>query len=150
MCFSYGASVILLSFAIFGVWSFFKNLWEDAVATHSFEVPKITFFVLVKNMEQDIEEMLRHMAYQIKTSEFDCDVVVVDYTSDDLTYPIAKRLAKEYYPMISVCDESKFDNMKLNLLYCDGSIIHVIDMIKHFEPKEFIPLIGWLLRKSGS
>lgn len=146
MAFSYEASVILLSFAIFGIWCFFKNLWEEAVLDHRFEVPKITFFILVKNIEQDIEEMLRHIAYEIEKSGFECEVIVVDHTSDDLTFPIAKRLAREYYPTISVYDESKFNNMKLSLLYCGGNVIHVIDMIKHVEVKAFIPLVSWLLR----
>lgn len=149
MFFSYGVSVILLSFAILGIWCFFKSIWEDVVLAHAFTVPKITFFILVKNMEQDIEEILRHTAYEIERSGLDCEVIVVDYASDDLTYPIAKRLAKEYDPLIAVCDESKFANMKLGLLYAEGSVIHVVDTIRQINAKEILPLICWLLRKDG-
>ena len=149
MTLSYGASVILLSFAILGLWCFFKELWTQIVKEHLFTIPKITFFILVKNIEDDIEEMLRHLALEIENSKCECEVILIDYTSEDLTYPIAKRLAKEYAPLISVYDESSFNDMKLSLLCCEGKIMHIIDMTKCFEPKEFVPLICWLLRENN-
>lgn len=149
MFFSYAASVTLLSFAIFGLWCFGRELWVWLVEPYLYRTPKISFLVLVKDIEQDIEEMLRHLMLEIETSDRECQVVVMDCGSEDLTYAITQRLSREFHSIISICPQNAPNGVSDALPYCGGSVVHLLDTVHRMEPANFISVVCWLMKESA-
>ncbi|HEY3425094.1 MAG TPA: hypothetical protein VGL27_09880, partial [Negativicutes bacterium] len=85
MVISYTASVIMLSLAMYGLWCFLHDLWDWFLDPRLSKLPSTSFLIVVKNREQEIEDMLRYLVREIEATVVPCDVVVVDYDSDDLT-----------------------------------------------------------------
>lgn len=148
MFFSYGASVLLLSFALFGICCFLKELWSWVVQPYLFKVPEVSFLVMVKDAEQEIEEMIRHMMMEVELAGIDCDIVIVDCGSNDLTYSILERLSKEFYVITAVRSSGGPEVMRDALTYCEGGVIHVLDTINRIAPEHFIAVVCWLLKET--
>ena len=83
MEFTYCMSVVLLSFAIFGGYCFIKDLWLWHRELRIKEQYGFSMVILVKDIENDIEEMLRHLMMEIEIAEMDCEVIVYDDYSQD-------------------------------------------------------------------
>lgn len=150
MVLSYEVSVLLLAVAIFGLWCFIKDLWAWIVQPYLLHVPQVSFLIIVKNIEQDIEEMLRHLMLEIELADPECDVVVVvDARSDDLTYPISERLAREFSAIRVVRSSGSEFSMQEALANCRGGIVHVLDTVHRIDPVHFIPIVCWLLKEPG-
>lgn len=149
MVFTYGVSVVLLSFAMFGCLCFLKDLWSWIIQPCFYRIPKISFLVVIKDIEQDIEEMLRHLIQEIEIAELECDVVVVDVGSVDLTYAIAQRLAGEFHPIIALQATEESTAVMQAMPHCKGAVVHVIDTIHRSTPAEFVPMICWLIKETS-
>ena len=95
MLFSYTASVILLSLAIFGLWCFCLEGWKWYIKPHVLHLPSVSFLFIVKNMEHEIEQMMRGILREMEIASITCEAVVVEAGSDDLTPRILVYLAGE-------------------------------------------------------
>ncbi|MDF2565906.1 MAG: hypothetical protein K0Q53_2310 [Massilibacillus sp.] len=149
MVLTYGMSILLISFAIFGLWCFSKELWSWLIAPYIGTVPSISFIIVVKNIEQDIEEMLRHLVLEMEMADIDCDVVILDCDSCDLTYPIIERLSKEFEQFTAVHSQKPTIAVEDALPYCIGTIVHVIDTVNRIDVNQFISIICWLMKQSS-
>lgn len=145
---SYEASVLLMSFAMFGFWCFFKEFWAWVVQPHLFKTPQVSFLIVVKDLEQEVEEMLRHLMLEIEIADIDCDVVVVDCDSEDLTYLIVERLSKEFHELTAVHSNGIQAPVGGALAYCRGGIVHVLDTIHRIDPAHFVSVVCWLLKET--
>ena len=149
MVLTYTASVILVALAMFGSWCFVKELWNWLLRPHLVRLPSVTFLVMVKNIEQDIEVMLRHLMRQIEDTGMDCDVVVVDCSSEDLTGSILARLAMEL-PELTVCStELPARSMAAGMPLCRGAVIHVLDTVHRLNCDEFMIAVCSLLQRDS-
>jgi hypothetical protein len=104
---------------------------------------------VVKNIEQDIEEMLRHLVLEMEMADIDCDVVILDCDSCDLTYPIIERLSKEFEQFTAVHSQKPTIAVEDALPYCIGTIVHVIDTVNRIDVNQFISIICWLMKQSS-
>ncbi|WP_110955262.1 glycosyltransferase [Anaerosinus massiliensis] len=149
MVLTYGVSVILISFAIFGLWCFCKDMWSWFVAPYIGTVPSISFIIVVKNIEQDIEEMLRHLMLEIEDADLMCDVIVLDCNSEDLTYPIIERLSREFDQITALHSSKLAIAVEDALPYCTGNIVHVIDTVNKIDIVHFLTIICWLVKQAS-
>lgn len=149
MFFTYGVSVMLLSFAMFGCLCFLKDLWSWIVQPYFYKIPKISFLIVIKDIEQDIEEMLRHLMQEIEIAELECEVVIVDAGSVDLTYPIIQRLASEFHQITAVQVIEENAAIEATLPRCSGAVLHILDTIHRMKPTELIPVVCCLLKESS-
>lgn len=149
MVLSYTVSVILLSFAMFGIWCFGRDIWIWLVAPYISRKPKISFLVLVKNIEHDIEEMLRHLMLAIDISGNECEVIVIDCGSEDMTLRIVSRLSREFHSLISLQQENVPNGINDALPYCAGGVIHILDTVHRVDPENFQAVVYWLMKQDN-
>jgi len=146
---NYEMSIILISFAIFGVWCFSKDLWSWFIAPYLGLVPRISFLIVVKNIEHDIEEMLRHLVLEIELADLECEVVILDCNSSDLTYPIIERLSKEFDQITAVRSTKITIAVEDAMPCCTGTVVHIIDTVNRVEVSQFIAVICWLIEQAS-
>ncbi|MEG6585020.1 hypothetical protein [Dendrosporobacter sp. 1207_IL3150] len=148
MFFSYTASVILVSLAMFGIWCFIKDLWTWLLQPQLVRLPSVTFLIMVKDIEQDIEEMMRYLMREIESSDVECDAVVVDCNSDDLTPAILVRLAHDL-PGLTIHKATGYNRPIAEAVpYCRGTVIHVLDVVNRLNCDEFMVAVCSLMRQS--
>ena len=149
MSFSYTASVILLSLAIYGGWCLLRDMWQWYLEPRLVRPLGSTFLIFVHNQEEEIEELVRYFLQEMEMSEVECDAVVIDCASTDLTPAILERLATDH-PLLHVVtlqDSSRPVGELLPL--CRGSVIHILDMSNRLNSSEFLVTACALLRQSG-
>ena len=149
MFFPYTVSVILVSLAMFGIWCFIKDLWCWLLRPQLMRVPSVTFLIMVKNIEQEVEEIIRYLMREIDNTDLECDAVVVDCSSEDLTTVILTRLECDM-PGLKVCramDHSRSLGAALPL--CRGSVIHVLDTVNRLSSEQFMVTVCSLLQRDS-
>jgi len=149
LIFTYTASVILLSLAMYGAWCVIQDIWNWVLRPRLLRIPSVTFLILVKNLQSDIEDMLRYLEREMESMDLDCDAVVVDCNSEDLTPAILDRLAKEF-PEIRIylpVDNSRPVAEALPL--CRGAVVHVLDLVNRLSVEDFMATVCALLRHAG-
>lgn len=141
MTFGYETSVILIALAIFGIYCFVKDLWLWSMEPRVETAPRMSLLILVKDIEQDLEDMVRQLMLKIQATGIECDVILCDYHSEDLTYEIAKRLERDYAALTTV--RSRHINLIMSevLPYARGSTIQILDVVKRIKPEEFFGII---------
>lgn len=149
MFFSYTLSVVLLSLAIYGAWCVLRDIWQWYVEPQLMRPPGSTFLIFVRNQEEEIEDLLRYLMQEMDLSDVECDAVIVDCGSHDLTPSIIQRL---------VCDNPSLHAVMLSdtirpvgelLPLCRGSVIHILDMTTRVSSQEFMVITCGLLRQDG-
>lgn len=147
MFFSYTASVILLSLAMYGMWYCIRDLWKWWLAPRFVAVPNCSFLIVVKNLDYRVEELLRYLSHEIERAEVDCDIVVVDVSSDDFTAAILERLAEENPTMRVVVFSEGLRPVNEAIALCRGSIVHVMDLANRMSVEDFMVAVCGLLRQ---
>ena len=145
MFFTYSASVVLLSLAIYGILCLFYDLWGFYSRRHFRQQPAVSLLILVKNAETQVEYLLYELINRLESVEFPCDAVIVDCGSEDLTYEIVSRMTA-YSPLLEACripGRAKPVNEALPL--CRGSVVHIVDLVSRIPVQEFMPTVNQLL-----
>lgn len=145
MFFSYTMSVILLSLAMYGVWCFLHDGWKWWLEPRLVTVPSCSFLVVLRNMDGDVEDLFRYLMWKIENSEIDCDIVVLDVSSDDLTAAILERLASESEILSVVVMPAGQRALGDALALCRGKVIHVLDLSHRMNTEEFMVTVCALL-----
>ena len=145
MFFSYGASIILIALAVYGLVCLLRDIWE-CNDRRSFRLqPSVSLLILVKNMEEEIEMLVRDLADRLEEAPFPCDAVLVDCGSTDFTYEIVYRLA-EQCPLIEIFTvPGKVKPVSEALPLCRGSVIHILDLNGRVSAQDFAPTVARLL-----
>ena len=147
MFFSYTSSVFLLSLAMYGIWCFLKDMWDWLLEPHLLFIPSVSFLIVVKNLEGEIEELMRYTMREIEESTISCDVVVVDSCSDDQTPAMLSRLAEEFAVLRVVNVLANARPVTEALPLCRGSVVHVLDLGTRITGEEFMVTVCALLRR---
>lgn len=147
MFFSYTASVILLSLAMYGMWYCIRDLWKWWLAPRLLSVPSCSFLIVVRNLDYRVEDLLRYLAHEIEGAEFECDIVVVDVSSDDLTAVILDRLADDIPHLSVVAFSAGMRPASDAIALCRGNVVHVMDLANRMNVDEFMVAVCGLLRQ---
>lgn len=148
MYFSYITSVIMVSLAIYGGWLLIKDMWEMFIEPRFAQMPSASFLIVTKDCENEIEDMIRYLMSQIEMSDSDSDVVVVDYSSQDITPLILARLADEYCDGLTVLNASpNCRPVAEGMPHCRGGVVHVLDIGNRLNYEEFMLAVCWLLEQ---
>lgn len=147
MFFSYTASVILLSLAMYGMWYCIRDLWKWWLEPRLLSVPSCSFLIVVRNLDYKVEDLLRYLAHEIERAEYECDIVVVDVSSDDLTAVILERLVEEVPFLTVVAFSAGMRPVSDAIALCRGSVVHVMDLANRMNADEFMVAVCGLLRQ---
>lgn len=148
MFLSYSASVIMVSLAIYGLWYVIKDIWNWFTTLEFGRLPGFSFVILVRNMEYEVEDLIRYLANEIADGGNECDAIVVDCGSDDLTPIILKRLAGEI-PALTVVSGGRAVRPVAEVLpLCRGAVVHVLDLTGRLDVQQFMMVVAVLLRRS--
>lgn len=143
---SYGESIILVSLAIYGLWHVLRDLWNAYLAPNLPAVPSESLLLVVKNAQNQIEGMVRHLLREAEISERWCDVVIVDAGSHDLTPAILERLAL-IYPVLKVCYlTADVRPIPQGMALCQGEVVHVLDFVNRLSADDFYSVAATLNR----
>lgn len=145
MFFTYWASVVLISLAIYGILCLMYDLWGRYMQTGFRYQASVSLLILVKDREQDIEMLVYDLTGRMERSRLTCDAVIVDCGSDDLTYDILSRM-RELSPALDVVRlAGSLRPVSEALPLCRGEIIHVLDLTCRLSPALLIPAVDRLL-----
>jgi ribosomal silencing factor RsfS len=142
-------SVILLSFAMYGAWCFFHDSWKWWLEPRLMPMPNCSFLVVVKNLDGEIEDLLRFLVRKIENSENDDDIVVVDVSSNDFTAGILERLASDIEIITVVVRPAGQRVISEAIALCRGKVVHVLDLSNRMNAEDFMVTVCALLRQDG-
>jgi len=144
--FSYTLSVVLLSLSIYGACCFLHDVWKWWLEPRLVPRPSCSFLVVVKNLDGDIEDLLRYLASAIEYAEVDWDIVVVDISSNDFTPAILERLVSENEIIKVVVLPAGQRAIGEAIPLCRGKVVHVLDLSNRMSTEEFMVSVCGLLR----
>lgn len=148
MLLSYSASIVIVSLALYGLWYVLKDIWTWFTALELMRPPDASFIILIKNMEYEVEDLMRHLVSEMEGGGHEFDTVVVDCGSDDLTPVILQRLAGEM-PVLTVIRSVRTPRPVAEALpLCRGSVVHVLDLTNRLKSEQFMAVVSSLLRQS--
>jgi len=147
--FTYTASVILLSLSMYGIWCFLHDTWKWWLEPRLVPVPSCSFLVVVKNLDEEIEDLLRFLARKIEHAEIDRDIVVVDVSSNDLTAAILERLASRIDTITVLVRPAGQQAISEAIPLCRGAVVHVLDLSNRMTTEDFMVTVCALLRQDS-
>ncbi|WP_378950716.1 hypothetical protein [Pelosinus sp. sgz500959] len=145
MFFSYTMSVILLSLSMYGFWCFLHDAWKWWLEPRLVPVPSCSFLVVVRNLDEDVEDLFRYLLWKIENSDIDCDVVVLDMSSNDFTTAILERLANESDILSVVVVPAGQRVLGEAVPLCRGKVVHMLDLSHRMSTDEFMVTVCALL-----
>lgn len=147
MFFSYIASVVMLSLALYGLWHILRDIWNAYLAPRWDTTPRASLLMVVQNAEQQVEGMVRFLMRDIAGGPAWCDIVVVDYGSEDITPSILDRLAAEC-PVLKVIHLAGCSRpVSVGITFCQGEVVYVLDFVHRLKCDQFMTAMGTLVRK---
>ncbi|QDR81981.1 hypothetical protein [Sporomusa termitida] len=147
MFLSYPVSIVIVSLALYGLWYVLKDVWNWFTALELVRLPDASFIILLKNMEYEVEDLMRYLVSELEEGSHGFDAVVVDCGSDDLTPVILQRLAGEMPVLTIVHSRSSLRPVSEAMPLCRGSVVHVLDLTTRLKTEEFIAVVASLLRQ---
>lgn len=147
MLLSYSASIVIVSLALYGLWYVIKDVWEWFTALELVRPPDASFIILIRNMEYEVEDLMRYLVSELEDGGHEYDTVVVDCGSDDLTPVILQRLAGEMPALTVVCSLKAVRPVAEVLPLCRGSVVHVLDLTNRLKTRQFMTVVSSLLRR---
>ncbi|CVK19913.1 hypothetical protein [Sporomusa sphaeroides] len=148
MFLSYSVSVIMVSLALYGLWHLIRDI-RNWVTTFAFvRLPGASLVILVRNLEYEVEDLIRYLANEMADGGQECDAVVVDCGSDDLTPIILSRLAVEIPALTVVSTERAARPVTEVLPLCRGAVVHVLDLTSRLQIEQFTAVVASLLRQN--
>lgn len=146
MFFSYAVSVILLSLAMLGLCRLLMDWWKWYIAPKLIKVPSVTFLVIIRNQDNNIEQIVRCLMEEIALADISCEAIVVDWGSTDLTPLILTRLVEETQTLTMLCAAEDMRPAAEALPLCRGEVVHVFDLVSRLRPEEFLGIAIGLLK----
>lgn len=150
MFLSYPVSIVIVSLALYGLWYVLKDVWNWFTALDLVRLPDASLIILLKNMEYEVEDLMRYLVRELEEGSHGFDAVVVDCDSDDLTPVILQRLAGEMPALTIVHSRSPLRPVSEAMPLCRGSVVHVLDLTTRLKTEEFIAVVASLLRQQKS
>jgi hypothetical protein len=132
---------------MYGMWYCIRDLWKWWLEPRLLSVPSCSFLIVVRNLDYKVEDLLRYLAHEIERAEYECDIVVVDVSSDDLTAVILERLVEEVPFLTVVAFSAGMRPVSDAIALCRGSVVHVMDLANRMNADEFMVAVCGLLRQ---
>ncbi|WP_371372096.1 glycosyltransferase family 2 protein [Sporomusa aerivorans] len=148
MFISYSVSVIIVSLALYGLWYLTKDIWNWFTTLKFMRLPDASFVILVRNLEYEVEDLLRYLVNEMSEGEHEYDAVVVDCGSDDLTPIILKRLAAEMPLLTVVHGSNSMRPVEDAIPLCRGEVVHVLDLTRRLRGDQFMAVVSSLLKQN--
>ena len=149
MFFTYTMSVVLLSLSMYGVWCFMHDSWKWWLEPRLMPVPSCSFLVVVKNLDEEVEDLFRFLARKIEHAEIDSDIVVVDVSSNRFTAQILEKLACDI-EIIEVVERPAGPRaISEAIALCRGKVVHVLDLSNRMSTEDFMVTVCALLRQDS-
>jgi len=145
--FSYTMSVILLSLSMYGIWCFIHDTWQWWLGPHFVRMPSCSFLIVIRNLDEQIEDVFRYVAREIENTELECDIVAVDVSSNDFTAAILERVASNMESMKVMTVTGSQRPIHDAMALCRGKVVHVLDLSNRMSAEECIIAICALLRQ---
>jgi hypothetical protein len=141
-------SIVIVSLALYGLWYVIKDVWNWFITLELVRLPDASFIILVRNMEYEVEDLMRYLVNEMEEGGHEYDAVVVDCGSEDLTPTILKRLAGEMHAVTVVLSTRTMRPVAEALPLCRGSVVHVLDLTSRLKTEEFMAVVASLLRQN--
>lgn len=146
MFFSYITSILLFSFALYGIWHVLLDLWDFYHSCRTANPIRASLLVIVQNNEQIIEGIFRSLLRELAANSCWRDFVIVDYASEDLTPIILDRLVQNY-PQVQVLYLSALAKpVSEGIALCQGEVIYVIDLVSRVPSEQFTAAVDVIKR----
>lgn len=149
MFFPYWLSVVILSLALYGLWQFLRDLggaWRVSRRNRSLSE---SLLIVFHNAEDMVEGHMRFLFRQIEAAASVQEVVVVDHGSDDLTPAILSRLIAGDPRMKLVHLPASARAVAEGMAFCQGDIVHVLDMESRVDGRDWDEIISRLCGRSA-
>lgn len=139
-------AIVLTALAVYGLWHVFADMWGAFFAGRAAGRHFSTVLVVVRNLEQQIEAVVRELVREIDTADEYYEVLVIDWASQDLTPVILTRLAEEL-PAVRVAEAGPEVRPLLAAApLCTGNVIHVFDLVNRLTCEEFLAGLRRLIK----
>ena len=146
MFFSYLTSILLLSFALYGLWHVILDLW-DFYRTWRLATPiRASLLIVVQNNEQQIEGMFRYLLRELSSSHLWYEIVIVDFASEDMTPIILDRLVQDYPQVKALYLSALTRPVPEGIAVCQGEVIYVVDLVSRISFDSFTTAIDAIRR----
>jgi len=137
LLYNYGSSIIMVFLALYGVWALCKDVWHGYLIARCQSPVRRSMLVILRNVEQQVEYMVRYLARQMEEENYWCDLVMVDYGSDDITSLVLDRLSVEFPILKVVHMEMEARPVIEGLSFCQGEVIHILDFVNRLSVEDF-------------
>lgn len=94
--------------------------------------------------------MLRDLVRELELAEFECDVVVLDRNSGDLTSSMLNRLVEESPLLRVVHAPDSVLSIAEALPLCRGEVVHILDVGNRLTVKGYYDVLHMLLNRYES
>ena len=99
-------------------------------------MPSASFLFIVRNMEQEIEQLIRGVLRDMESASITCEAVVAEAGSDDLTPRILVYLAGES-SLLKVVHLPREERPILKALpVCEGAAVYIFDLVNRMDIHE--------------
>jgi len=142
-------SVVLLSLSMYGVWCFIHDSWKWWLEPRLMPVPSSSFLVVVKNLDEEVEDLFRFLARKIEHAEIDSDIVVVDVSSNNFTAQILEKLASDIEIIEVLVRPAGTRAISEAIPLCRGKVVHVLDLSNRMSSEDFMVTVCALLRQDS-
>jgi hypothetical protein len=129
-----------------GVCRLVLDWWEWYIAPKGKKTPSVTFLLIIKNQEEDIEPILRCLLPEVDALAISCEIIVVDWGSTDLTPLILSRLVEECPALTALYAAEYMRPAAEALPLCRGEVVHVFDLVGRLNANEFLGIAVRLLK----
>lgn len=110
----------------------YKGVLSNRVPVHG---PSLSLLLIVRDMEESIEGLIRQIHGFRQRTSFSFDIVVVDDSSQDQTREILNYLSFRCPLVIASSDQFK-SPLESGVFHCQGQLICILDLVGRFRPKE--------------
>lgn len=138
-----------MSLALYGICCLIHDAWRWGMsARYARGNPSTSFILVVKNLDLEIEWVIRCIEQEIEKAGVDCDLVVVDCGSNDLTPSILEHMKEEsdVIEVLHVKDGARPVAEALPL--CRGAVVHILDLANRLNGDECKGAVRMLLSRS--
>jgi hypothetical protein len=123
--------------------------WQWYIKPRVLHLPSASFLFIVRNMEQEIEQMMRGILREMEMASITCEAVVVEAGSDDLTPRILVYLAGESSLLKVVHLPREERPISKALPICEGAAVYVFDLVNRMDARECQAAVHEILRSKS-
>lgn len=138
MTVGYEEAVIIISLAMFGLYAIIEELWH--INRYSQDVASVTILLIVRNMEEEIERLIRTICEEHIRGER--EIVIADIASTDRTRALLVRLADEAENIRIIHSDTARQAVIDAMAIARGDFIQICDLVHRVDAQECIDYLA--------